>query len=211
MKLEERRNPRLKVLHWLERCLWIIGSGVLSYFIFTLSNTMIFQERSSRAFDRVRATPAPVHLQPTAHAVSTHAASNAAVRDGSLVLGRLKIARVSISAMVLDGTEAATLRTGLGHVLGTSKPGELGNTVIAGHRDTFFRPLRRIQSGDAITFETLYGTYHYRVTSVEVVDPQDLAVLQSHEKPELTLLTCFPFSYFGHAPKRFIVHAVLVS
>lgn len=172
---------------------------------------MIFQERSSRAFDRVRASPAPGHLQPTAHAASTHAAANPAVREGTLVLGRLKISRVSISAMVLEGTDAATLRRGLGHVLGTSKPGRLGNTVIAGHRDTFFRPLRRIQSGDAISFETLYGTYRYRVTSVEVVDPQNLAVLQSHEKHELTLITCYPFCDLGHAPKRFIVHAVLVS
>ena len=112
--------------------------------------------------------------------------------------------------MVLDGTDSAVLRKGLGHIRGTSAPGEQGNVAIAGHRDTFFRPLRRIQAGDSIVLETLHGTYQYRVTFVEVVEPTDLAVLRYRDKPELTLITCYPFSYLGRAPKRFIVHALLI-
>jgi sortase A len=111
--------------------------------------------------------------------------------------------------MVLEGVGPRTLRVGLGHIPGTSNPGQPGNVAIAGHRDTFFRPLRGIKQGDEITFETPKQDYHYRVSSVEVVDPADIAVLKSHQKNEMTLVTCYPFSYIGAAPKRFIVHAVL--
>jgi sortase A len=112
--------------------------------------------------------------------------------------------------MVLDGASSQTMRVGLGHITGTSSPGENGNVAIAGHRDTFFRPLRRIQEGDEILLETPAKALTYRVSSTEIVDPSDVAVLRSHGKDELTLVTCYPFSYLGPAPKRFIVHALLV-
>jgi len=112
--------------------------------------------------------------------------------------------------MVLDGASSQTMRVGLGHITGTSSPGENGNVAIAGHRDTFFRPLRRIQEGDEILLETPAKALTYRVSSTEIVDPSEVAVLRSHGKDELTLITCYPFSYLGPAPKRFIVHALLV-
>ncbi|MBV8526620.1 MAG: class D sortase [Acetobacteraceae bacterium] len=171
---------------------------------------MIFQTRAAQAFDQVRANIVPVQTLPRARAVRVLTFTNPVAPTGASVLGRLKIARVGISAMVFDGTEPGTLRVGLGHIVGTSEPGEDGNIAIAGHRDTFFRPLRRVQTGDFIALETWRASYRYRVSSTEIVDPEDLAILQSREKPELTLITCYPFSYFGHAPKRFIVHAAFV-
>jgi sortase A len=82
---------------------------------------------------------------------------------------------------------------------------------MAGHRDTFFRPLRQIEAHDEIIFDTAAQTYHYRVSSTEIVDPHDVAVLKSGKKDELTLVTCYPFYYLGRAPKRFIVHADLAD
>jgi sortase A len=210
MRLKEQRHARLKKLRWLESCLWLVGCCALCYCLFITSKATIFQARSARTFDRARAGAVQFQTQPRVRAVSVLTTTNPIPRAGTSVFGRLVIARVGISAIVLDGTAAGTLRVGLGHVLGTAEPGQDGNTAIAGHRDTFFRPLRQVQTGDSITFETWRGTYHYRVSSVEVVDPSDLAVLQSHQKPELTLITCYPFSYLGHAPKRFIVHATFV-
>ena len=81
------------------------------------------------------------------------------------------------------------------------------NVGIAGHRDTFFRPLRTIKRNDTITVTTLRGTYRYRVVSTSVVGPQDVQVLYPTEGDSLTLVTCFPFEYVGSAPKRFIVRA----
>jgi LPXTG-site transpeptidase (sortase) family protein len=78
---------------------------------------------------------------------------------------------------------------------------------LAGHRDSFFRPLKDIQRGDAITIQTIQGDVEYRVESTEVVWPTDIRVLQPSRENTLTLITCFPFYYIGAAPKRFIVHA----
>ncbi len=89
----------------------------------------------------------------------------------------------------------------------TSRPGQPGNVVLAGHRDTFFRPLRKIEMCDEVSLDTAARTYHYRVSSFEVVDPHHVNELTYHGKDELTLITCYPFSYIGSAPKRFVVHA----
>jgi sortase A len=109
--------------------------------------------------------------------------------------------------MVLEGDGPRSLRVGLGHIPGTSNPGQPGNIGIAGHRDTFFRSLRRIDKGDEIIMETAAKTYRYRVSAIEIVEPQNVGVLSAENKDELTLVTCYPFSYIGSAPKRFVVHA----
>jgi sortase A len=110
--------------------------------------------------------------------------------------------------MVLEGVEDEQLQLGAGHVPETAFPGERGNVGIAGHRDTFFRPLREIQEGDVITLRTLEGIFRYRVESTWITEPDDVAVLESGSKSTLTLVTCHPFSYIGPAPDRFIVRAV---
>jgi sortase A len=123
------------------------------------------------------------------------------------VIGRLAIPRLHVSAVVLEGDDDAALRFGAGHVPGTPLPAHPGNVGIAAHRDTVFRRLRNIAIRDVIQLTTPEGSYHYRVTSTEIVRPQDTGVLDSSTGEELTLVTCYPFSYIGPAPLRFIVHA----
>jgi sortase A len=60
---------------------------------------------------------------------------------------------------------------------------------------------------DDIVLCASYGTFHYRVSSLEIVGPREIRVLRRTSKPELTLITCYPFSYVGSAPKRFVVRA----
>ena len=122
-------------------------------------------------------------------------------------VGRLEIPRLGISVMVLEGVDAGTLLRGVGHIPGTSLPGPAGNVGLAGHRDTFFRPLKDIRTGDEILLTTTERTYAYRVRASEVVEPRDTWVLAATEDPTLTLVTCYPFSYLGPAPKRFVVQA----
>jgi|SRR5580700_7035308 LPXTG-site transpeptidase (sortase) family protein len=184
MKPKKRCDPRLRAMRRLEYCLCLVGCGALGYCLFAIGSALIFQVHAARMFDEVRAAASPVEAK--AHAARMAEAPNLPLRAGHAVLGRLEIARIGISVMVLDGTDAATLRIGVGHIPETPEPGLGGNTAVAGHRDTFFRALRRIQTGDSIAFETLRGSYIYRVSSVEVVDPSDLAILQPHQKPELT-------------------------
>ena len=109
--------------------------------------------------------------------------------------------------MLLEGTDEATLDRAVGRIEGTAKPGEPGNLGIAGHRDGYFRGLRHLQRGDAISLTTLDGVARYRVEKIEVVRPERVDVLQPTGEPMLTLVTCYPFYYIGDAPKRFVVQA----
>jgi sortase A len=109
--------------------------------------------------------------------------------------------------MVVQGDSPANLRRAVGHLSKSALPGEWGNVALAGHRDTFFRPLRDIRLGDEIRFTTSLRSFEYVVESIEVVAPTDIRVLESSTGHDLTLLTCFPFYYVGPAPKRFVVRA----
>jgi sortase A len=123
-------------------------------------------------------------------------------------IGQLEIPRLHLAVIVLEGTDERTLLLGLGHIYRTALPGNPGNVGIAGHRDTFLRPLQDIRKDDVIQITTLYGSFRYSVQSTQVVSPQDTWVLKASSRPSLTLVTCYPFYFVGAAPKRFVVHSV---
>jgi sortase A len=125
--------------------------------------------------------------------------------------GRLEIPEVGLAVPIVDDYDPQKLIRGVGHVPGTALPGGLGNLVLAGHRDTFFRPLRNVHPGMDINVITQHGRYRYRIDTTEIVTPDHVEVLEIGEHPEMTLITCYPFDFVGPAPKRFIVHAHLLS
>jgi sortase A len=127
------------------------------------------------------------------------------------VLGRIEIPRIGMKAIVRDGADEGTLARAVGLVPGTARPGEEGNVVLAGHRDSFFRPLRKIRMNDRIRLVTADETYEYQVASLRVVEPNEVSVLDSRGVEELTLITCYPFRFIGTAPERFIVTATRVE
>jgi sortase A len=110
---------------------------------------------------------------------------------------------------VVEGDGDSQLRIGPGHAAGTALPGQNGNCIIAGHRDTHFRALRNIRGGDEIILRTRQAEYRYRVNATQVISPRDLRPLRPTHDAELHLVTCYPFYYLGSAPKRFIVRAQL--
>jgi len=127
---------------------------------------------------------------------------------GSAV-ARLSIPRLEKDWYVVEGVGKKELRVGPGHMQGTALPGMSGNCIIAGHRDTHFRPLKDIKRGDEIEVETRAGKFVYRVTRTAIVSPRDKSPLLDTKEPVLNLITCYPFYWVGSAPKRFIVHAEL--
>jgi len=185
-----------KAARWIERSLALAGMVAVGIWACSVMRTAVFQSRASRMFDRtienqaVTATPVPMH-------------------QGELV-GRLVIPHLHLRAMVREGSGEDTLDLALGHIPGTAFPGQRGNVGIAGHRDTLFRGLRKIAKDDRILFQTLSGSYLYQVETTAIVRPQDVAVLDAGDTPEMTLVTCYPFRYVGPAPRRFVVKARLV-
>jgi sortase A len=123
------------------------------------------------------------------------------------VIGEIQVPRLQLKAIVVQGDSHTILRRAVGHIPETALPGAPGNVVLAGHRDTFFRPLRNIRLGDAITFKTSDGAFQYLVESTEVVPASAVEVLNATAGRTLTLITCYPFDYIGPAPNRYVVHA----
>lgn len=126
-------------------------------------------------------------------------------------LARLEAPSVRLTATVLEGSDDRTLRRAAGHIEYTPLPGSRGNIGIAGHRDTTFRALRDVKVGDPLMLTTADRTYEYRVSRTWIVEPTDVDVLDPTERAALTLVTCYPFSFIGSAPKRYIVRADLVA
>ena len=126
-------------------------------------------------------------------------------------VARLTIPRLDAQLYVVEGDAAQELRRAPGHLTGTAMPGEKGNCVIAGHRDTHFRVLKDIRKGDDIVLETRHGEFLYRVKNTRIVWPNNTSALQPTTGPELNLVTCYPFYYVGSAPRRFVVEARLAA
>jgi sortase A len=127
-----------------------------------------------------------------------------------MAVGMIEIPAVGLATRVLEGSDARILGLAVGHIPGTALPGPSGNIGLAGHRDTYFRSLRRIKVGDEIRLTTVAGTFKYRVVSLRVVLPNAIEVLNDTQQPTLTLVTCYPFDFIGTAPQRLIVHAEMV-
>lgn len=198
-----------RFVRFSQHALWLVAAATLGYVGFVLTESALFQSRASRLLDRAR----------DAAASSSHAATSNTPRSrfsgplslaGRTVIGRLEIPGIHFSAMILEGVDSQSLHLGVGHIPGTAWPGEPGNVGIAGHRDTFFHPLRKIARNDRIRLTALGGSWEYVVDSVRVVSPDDIRVLAPTGAHSLTLVTCYPFQWAGPAPRRFIVHAQLV-
>ena len=191
--LPARINP---VLRWSRNIFLIIGLLALSYVGFALLDARLYQAEQARRFERALKETNLARAESPAIAVS----------EGS-PLGRIEISAVGMTVMVLEGTDEGTLQRAVGHIRGTPLPGQQGNVALAGHRDTFFRGLRKIRVNDEITLTTLSGSYRYRVDSTKVVKPEETEVLEDDGDDILTLVTCYPFNFVGSAPRRFIVRA----
>lgn len=199
MHVAIRKTSIRLVLRWAQYLLFAGAIIMLGYCAFVLVDASMFQRRERQSLDRM----------PGAQQLPTRAARREAVpvvASGGLI-GRIEITRLGVSVAVVQGTGNATLRRAAGHIEGTALPGQIGNVGIAAHRDTFFRPLRNIHRDDIIALKTPGGEYRYRVVSTKIVNPSDVAVLNSDGTEVLTLVTCYPFYFVGAAPKRFIVRA----
>ena len=182
---------------WLRRgetALWVVGFSLLGWAVAAISTARVYQARQERAF-----SPGIERNQTTTAGVDP------------LVLGRIEIPRIGIKAIVREGDDDSTLAIAVGHISDTARPGERGNMALAGHRDSFFRALEGIRRLDKIRIDTPKRSYEYVVDSTQVVDPEDTRVLDPTGDTVLTLVTCYPFKFVGHAPHRFIVRATLVA
>lgn len=186
------------------------GLVVTLFIVFEIFGTAFIQQQHQT---RLRSQLEPALHDPTESRVIrgplVTAPVHAAPAGGSPV-AVLKIPRIGLDMVVVQGTSTTDLELGPGHYAGTPLPGEAGNVGIAGHRTTWARPfwnLDELLPGDFIKLRSPQGVFVYRMIWIKAVNPTDVAVLDPTAHPSLTLTTCTPkFS----AAQRLVVRARLV-
>jgi len=184
-------------LRWVELILLAVAVVALGWYGAVRVQEWRYQRSAQRA---LKMGTVPISQKSTQ-------VSKSEKRGQSPFPARIEILRLGMSAMVKPGVDDGTLRHAVGHVPDTALPGEPGNAAFAGHRDTFFRPLRKVRRGDRVRVTTPDGIHEYVVRNTKVVAPSDVSVLNPTRGRTLTLITCYPFNFIGSAPKRFIVQA----
>ena len=194
--LQSLEQPKLGAVpnHWrhpyfrrLEHFFWLTGGLAAGWFILASLGIISFQVTQAKRLETLEQNNAPMRsLQP------------------GDPFGKISISRIGLSAMIAEGDDERTLRHAVGHIPGTAAPWGPGNVALAGRHDTFFRGLSRVRLDDVILLQTPRGTYRYQVVRITVVDSRHAEMLRSPES-DLTLVTCYPSRYVGHAPQGYIV------
>jgi sortase A len=192
--MEAMRELPRRILRSLGTTLLTVGFVIVAYIVWLLWGTGVYtgraQDRLREEFNRpVQGQVEPVSLRGDA-------------------IARMRIPRIGLDVMVVEGTDVGSLKTGPGHYPKTSYWWEDSGTVgVAGHRTTYGAPfwdLNKLRPGDRIEVATRRGTFLYEVNGSQDVPPNATEVLEPTEEPTLVLTTCTPrFS----AARRLIVFA----
>ncbi|HAX73239.1 MAG TPA: class D sortase [Firmicutes bacterium] len=132
------------------------------------------------------------------------------IKDGTII-ATLKIADFEKILPIRIGTTDLILSKGVGLDTTTPHVGEIGNSVLYGHREEIFWDLKDVKLGDTLQFETADKTLIYEITDIKIVDPDDPVIYEQTEQSKVTLVTCYPFIYMGDTPERYIVIGTLVE
>lgn len=131
--------------------------------------------------------------------------------DGKDIIGKVIVKKTGEQIPILMGATEENLRGGATLYDNGIYPGENGTAIILGHRETTFGFLENIKVGDEVDIESLNNTYKFKVKRTYITTPDDESILAQKNNPSLTLVTCYPFNYLGHAPERFIVKLDLIN
>ncbi|NYF81276.1 sortase [Granulicella arctica] len=193
------RSRSASLIHSLELTLWIAGIAAIGYCLSICVIAFASQRAATSIAQAANSSQPQPQVPPKQQGGEAH------------VIGQLVIPQLALTVPVFANDDPTSLRRGVGHIEGTANPGGLGTIALAGHRDTYFRPLRRIAAKMQILLSDPSGVYHYEVDSTEIVTPDHVEVIATRSTPAMTLITCYPFDFVGAAPRRFIVHAHLLS
>jgi len=218
---KHRRSP-LRILE----SVFLTGGLILLVSFFLLRGWGDYQAQSDiRAFEEAVAAGATATGTVATGSTSYFAEPDYALwsekriadyHEGNTIRDEAPLAIMSIDTLELkvpiyNGTDEINLNRGAGRIKGTAWIDSPGNLGIAGHRDGFFRVLKDVELGDSISMLTHQGNSEFVVSSITIVDPSDVSVLAPTDASTITLVTCYPFYFVGHAPKRYIVKGELVS
>src|SRR5438270_8288781 len=158
-KLDAGTSSTHSLGHRLLRCIeyvcWSAGAAALVWFAWASWSSAKFQSQQAQRLEILQQAPVEKTL----------------AREGD-PFGEISIPRLGLSATIVEGVEEKTLRHAVGHFPESSMPEGVGTVALAGHRDTFFRPLANIRLHDLVQLKTPQGKYEYEVMHTAVVGPE---------------------------------------
>jgi sortase A len=208
---------RARLLAVAEAGLWIVGVASLGFFLMLQLQQRAGAQEALQQFYAAQSADGSLNTveQAIVEADKSHwsqaritAYEINAVPAANSAIAVLRIPRLALEAPVFEGALDHELDRGPGWIRGTASVGSGGNLAIAGHRDGFFRALKDVREGDLIEVLGSATRMRYRVEEISIVAPDAVHVLDPTQDPVLTLVTCYPFYFVGHAPERFIVRAI---
>ncbi|MGM8213628.1 class D sortase [Virgibacillus sp. W0430] len=185
-------------MKWISYTLIIAGLGILAF-----GGMQLFQSKMSegKRLEEAKAIISDEVVQDTEHV------SYEDVHEGDTI-GVFYIPRLDREIPIIEGTDEEELAQGVGHYTGTGFPGENRQILLSGHRDTVFRKFGELEHGDELHIKMKNGTFIYEILDHEIVDADDRTVIDPDRAEEyLTVSTCYPFSYVGSAPDRYVIYA----
>lgn len=218
-------SVRSKILRLLEITTLVAGLGLVAFFAAARLDSHFASRTAIEHIEAAAKAPAAPEAAAKASAVAVpspakmdfslwsagriRAYRKSLARDFAPPIALLKIPKIDLVVPVFDGTSDLILNRGVGRIAGTAFPGAAGNLGIAGHRDGFFRGLKKVSRGDVVEIDRPDQTLRYVVDKIEIVGPKEVSVLAPRGADSVTLVTCYPFYYIGSAPKRYVVEASL--
>jgi sortase A len=192
-----------RIRHTVSPALVILGLVLLGYVGAQYGQMYMEQRHLSQEWQRQQSA------SQSEHGKEGSVSPAAKIEDDGLT--RLSVPKIDLDSVVVEGTSNRSLLVGPGHLRDTPAPGDAGNSVITGHRDTFFRHIHELDKGDTLLVQRDGKIFKYEVTGKKVVEADDVSVLRPAKDHRLTLITCYPTYYIGPAPKRLVVFSRLVE
>jgi sortase A len=188
------------VMQTIEKIMWSAGIALLLFYGAARADSELGRVADMQSFNRSEWSQS--RLQ---------AYEESLARPVGPVLAVVRVPSIDLAVPLYGDTSTLHLNRGVGLIEHMATPEEGGNLGIAGHRDGFFRVLARVRAGDDIEVRTQGWRYNYRVAFIAIARASDARLLAPTAEPVVTLVTCYPFYFVGHAPQRFVVRGVLVG
>ncbi|MGG1246703.1 sortase SrtA [Bacillus spizizenii] len=188
----------------------VVGLVIIGYGGFKLIDTNMKTEQTLK--EAKLATEKPQEASDTKQSAGQAGNKASFKPETGQASGILEIPKINAELPIVEGTDADDLEKGVGHYKDSYYPDENGQIVLSGHRDTVFRRTGELEKGDRLRIILSYGDFTYEIVKTKIVDKDDTSIITlRHEKEELILTTCYPFSYVGNAPKRYIIYGKRVT
>lgn len=188
----------------------VVGLVIIGYGGFKLIDTNMKTEQTLK--EAKLATEKPQEASDTKQSAGQAGNKASFKPETGQASGILEIPKINAELPIVEGTDADDLEKGVGHYKDSYYPDENGQIVLSGHRDTVFRRTGELEKGDRLRIILSYGDFTYEIVKTKIVDKDDTSIITlQHEKEELILTTCYPFSYVGNAPKRYIIYGKRVT